>query len=807
MPPETLPAGALLTSTTRRYRVVRALSVQAYHIDYQTEDERLPGHPLALREFAPSGLCERAGVELKKLEPVFDDLLSLFLQETDLLRALRSPHIAPAFDAFEQNGTAYTVSPPLSGAATLRELLASGPLPWPRVERIARQLLDALRSLHELGGVHGDLCPENILISSDPSGHLTLPHLGLPRMLARAAGVTPKPSAYDPPSLAMDGEEPLPLGPAADLYAWGMIVVEAAIGHPEGRPWLASERQAMDSDPYRYTRDGLTRAGAPSAWGVGVLQCIDPQVVGIPRSTKALLDTLDRDLRPRKGSVGVTTFEQAWAACHVPLPWPAGVHLWGYGGADECDRLLPRLAELHINELGLINVPLDEARIDALAGAIKAAGLTSLVLHGYLDRPGILAHLLGRPHLAGLTSLSLQDPIGGEGLRALARCPHLAHLRALKLSGCGLTDEGFRELAFSPHLTGLRSLDLSRNPGMASGAMEALFTGPTLLRLTSLDLSGNRLGVSMVSSLTLHFPRSVEGLRLSSCHLGEDTAAIEALAPALRTLGSLDLSWNDIHARGAAALSRLPSGVEALDLGRNELGDEGALALARSPHLPRLTLLHLDSCNIGDRAVEALAQRQPGLTSLTLGYNRVTAAGARALASSPHLGGLRKLSLAGNDLGPEGVKFLADSPAMGNLAELSLRGVSPGSEGLQALASSPYLARLQKLDLGDNELSTDDLGALARSHNLAGVTALSLDSNGVTPEGLRALAESPHLSRLTSLSLYWGSGLGLRDVERLLRSGAAPGLSHLELDHLAAHEKNSLKQAFPGVTFEYPVRA
>jgi uncharacterized protein (TIGR02996 family) len=146
------------------------------------------------------------------------------------------------------------------------------------------------------------------------------------------------------------------------------------------------------------------------------------------------------------------------------------------------------------------------------------------------------ARALGRwPWLARFTSLHLEmDPQSGIcieaiGVRALARSPHLAHLRHLELGGQEIGPEGARALAASPHLG----------------------------RLTSLGLSENEVGDAGAKALA------------GSGHLGN--------------LTSLDLTGNEIEDEGAAALAASPhlAGLQVLKLADNDIGTEAARALRK----------------------------------------------------------------------------------------------------------------------------------------------------------------------------------------------------------------------------------
>ncbi len=47
---------------------------------------------------------------------------------------------------------------------TLRQLLASGPIPFRKAVALAAQIAEALAKAHEIGVVHRDLKPENLMV-------------------------------------------------------------------------------------------------------------------------------------------------------------------------------------------------------------------------------------------------------------------------------------------------------------------------------------------------------------------------------------------------------------------------------------------------------------------------------------------------------------------------------------------------------------------------------------------------------------------------------------------------------------------
>ncbi len=122
---------------------------------------------------------------------------------------------------------------PLMRGGSLATLLKDyGALPQPWVLELADQLLDALAAVHEVGLVHRDVKPGNILLALTADGRpdIRLSDFGIaapigePR-LTRYAEVVGTPG-YLAPEAASGGDP----DPAQDLYAVGVTLVECLTG-------------------------------------------------------------------------------------------------------------------------------------------------------------------------------------------------------------------------------------------------------------------------------------------------------------------------------------------------------------------------------------------------------------------------------------------------------------------------------------------------------------------------------------------------------------------------------------------------
>jgi serine/threonine protein kinase len=106
-----------------------------------------------------------------------------FLAEARAASALNHPNIVTVYDAAVEGGTPFIVSELIDGRS-LREELHRGPIGMKRLLDLATQIADGLSAAHEAGILHGDLKPENIMVTR--TGRAKIVDFGL----TRAAGFT-----------------------------------------------------------------------------------------------------------------------------------------------------------------------------------------------------------------------------------------------------------------------------------------------------------------------------------------------------------------------------------------------------------------------------------------------------------------------------------------------------------------------------------------------------------------------------------------------------------------------------------------
>ena len=105
--------------------------------------------------------------------------LHRFEQEARLAGSLNHPNVLTLFDVGSREGAPYLVTELLEGRS-LREVLASGPLPPRKAVEHAQQIARGLAAAHERGVVHRDLKPANLFVTRD--GRLKILDFGLAKL-------------------------------------------------------------------------------------------------------------------------------------------------------------------------------------------------------------------------------------------------------------------------------------------------------------------------------------------------------------------------------------------------------------------------------------------------------------------------------------------------------------------------------------------------------------------------------------------------------------------------------------------------
>ncbi|RKT56276.1 serine/threonine-protein kinase [Saccharothrix australiensis] len=178
-------------------------------------------------------------------------------REVQVLAALRCPGVVAVYDTGSFQGRPFFVMQPVEGG-TLRRRMRE-PLPPGVVARIGAQVAEVLAHVHRHGVVHRDVKPSNILLEPDERrAYLADFGLALQAHVTRVtrSGMLVGTAGYLAPEQVRGAE----VGPAADVYALGLVLLECLTGRPE---YPGGDTEAALS---RLHREPRVPEGLPAPW-------------------------------------------------------------------------------------------------------------------------------------------------------------------------------------------------------------------------------------------------------------------------------------------------------------------------------------------------------------------------------------------------------------------------------------------------------------------------------------------------------------------------------------------------------------
>lgn len=119
----------------------------------------------------------------------------------------------------------------LVDGGSLADLVERGPVPDERVIAIGTVIAGALAHLHALGVVHRDVKPANVLLGRTDRAFLA--DLGVARLLDATRVTTTGLAVGTPAYMAPEQVQGREVGPPADVYALGLVLLEALTGRRE----------------------------------------------------------------------------------------------------------------------------------------------------------------------------------------------------------------------------------------------------------------------------------------------------------------------------------------------------------------------------------------------------------------------------------------------------------------------------------------------------------------------------------------------------------------------------------------------
>ena len=209
-----------------KYRIEQVLGQGGFGITYLARNTVFDAD-VAIKEFFMKDENNRNGNSVTMPNATKTDLFiglkEKFKKEAKRMFKVKNEHIVGVHDLFEENGTAYYAMDYIDGENLSDKLKRTDkPMTEVEVRNILPQILDALKTIHNLGIWHLDLKPANIMI--DKSDVVWLIDFGASKQLHANGNMTTSTSLCYTPGYAPNeqiGQMYDLFGPWTDFYALG----------------------------------------------------------------------------------------------------------------------------------------------------------------------------------------------------------------------------------------------------------------------------------------------------------------------------------------------------------------------------------------------------------------------------------------------------------------------------------------------------------------------------------------------------------------------------------------------------------
>lgn len=243
---------------------------------------------------------EPVAIKMLVADDASDQHRKRFVREISALRKLYHPNIVGYVDAFASEDRMYLVMEYVGGGTLAHTMQSYGQLPADLFMQIARKVIEAIGSAHELGIVHRDLKPTNILLGVD--GEPKVADFGLAKLTnfstITLGGGAMGTLAYMPPeAFEMQALQ----DHRGDIWAMGVIFYQMLAGSlPFPGQGKAELVRAILQDPpisLEWFRKDL-----PPNWYDAIAHCLEKSAAGRYQTAPELLEDLQRPTRAQSAT-------------------------------------------------------------------------------------------------------------------------------------------------------------------------------------------------------------------------------------------------------------------------------------------------------------------------------------------------------------------------------------------------------------------------------------------------------------------------------------------------------------------------
>ncbi len=245
------------------YHIIRKLGEGGMGAVYLAEDVKL---------------ARRVALKFLRRDLVVPGTLTRFIHEARAAAAIDHPNICTVYGIHEAEGRAFIAMAYVEGM-TLRQRIASGPLPVDRTIEIGLQIARGLRVTHEKGIIHRDLKPSNVMLSAD--GTVKIVDFGIAqsrdRLSVGRGGARMGTISYMSPE-QLRGEH---VDHRADTWALGVVLFEMLSGRLPfgGDSDQTLSRHIVHDEPLRLAK---IRDDVPAPLRALIGRCLSKEPAGRP---------------------------------------------------------------------------------------------------------------------------------------------------------------------------------------------------------------------------------------------------------------------------------------------------------------------------------------------------------------------------------------------------------------------------------------------------------------------------------------------------------------------------------------------
>jgi eukaryotic-like serine/threonine-protein kinase len=227
-----------------------------------------------------------------------DQGLQRFLQEARTSTMIKHKNLAMLYDFAQlEDGSYYMVWEFIDGTNIQKWIAENGAMPSRLTVEISIQALNGLEHLHQMGLIHRDISPENIMLSQDHHGKLLVKVIdfGIAKQLAEGEGGQGLTQTgmflgklkYASPEQAGFMKEGEHLDPRSDLYSFGIVMYEM----------LAGRAPFQATNPHGYILKHVTEKPVP----IGEM---NPAVKVPPQLEAVIMKSLEKNREVRFETAG-----------------------------------------------------------------------------------------------------------------------------------------------------------------------------------------------------------------------------------------------------------------------------------------------------------------------------------------------------------------------------------------------------------------------------------------------------------------------------------------------------------------------